>query len=431
MTTSTSPFRQPKAVWAVAFACVISFMGIGLVDPILPALSTQLGASPSQVTLLFTSYLVVTAVAMLVTGWVSSRIGAKNTLIAGLVLIVAFAALAGLSEGIGGIVGFRAGWGLGNALFIATSLAVIVGSASGGFAGAIVLYETALGIGIACGPLLGAVLGNISWRGPFFGVSVLMAIALVATVLFVPSTPRPAHRAKLSEPLRALRHRGLLTMGVTALLYNWGFFTMLGYVPFPMHLSIYELGAVFFGWGILVAVFSVFVAPRLQRRFGTARTLYVNLFLFAVILAVIAIWTGSTPTLVVAVIAAGALIGINNTLTTQAVMLVAPVERPVASAAYGFVRFIGGGLAPFAAGLLAESFDVHVPFFVGSFAVLLAIGVLATGHQLLAKADEELAAGEAAHAGEADLDAAEVAEVLEDGTGEAGVFERAEVAPPR
>ena len=36
-----APFKQPKAVWAVAFACVISFMGIGLVDPILPALSVQ------------------------------------------------------------------------------------------------------------------------------------------------------------------------------------------------------------------------------------------------------------------------------------------------------------------------------------------------------------------------------------------------------
>jgi hypothetical protein len=33
-----SPFRQPRAVWAVAFACVISFMGIGLVDPIRPEL---------------------------------------------------------------------------------------------------------------------------------------------------------------------------------------------------------------------------------------------------------------------------------------------------------------------------------------------------------------------------------------------------------
>ncbi len=28
-------------------------------------------------------------------------------------------------------------------------------------------------------------------------------------------------------------------------------------------------------------------------------------------------------------------------------MTVSPVERPVASSAYGFVRFIGGGLAPY------------------------------------------------------------------------------------
>ncbi len=97
---TASPFGQPKAVFAVAFACVVSFMGIGLVDPILPAISHQLNASPSAVTLLFTSYLVVTAVAMLITNWVSSRIGAKRTLIAGLVLIVAFSALAGASGSI-------------------------------------------------------------------------------------------------------------------------------------------------------------------------------------------------------------------------------------------------------------------------------------------------------------------------------------------
>src|SRR5882724_1720464 len=187
-TPAPSPFRQPKAVWAVAFACVISFMGIGLVDPILPSLASKLQASRSQVELLFTSYLVVTAVAMLVTGWVSSRLGAKRTLVAGLVLIVVFSAVAGSSGSIGEIVGFRAGWGLGNALFIATSLAVIVGSASGGFGGAIVLYETALGVGIACGPMLGGLLGNISWRGPFFGVSVLMLIALVATIVLVQKT---------------------------------------------------------------------------------------------------------------------------------------------------------------------------------------------------------------------------------------------------
>ncbi len=30
---------KPKAVWAVFFASTIAFMGIGLVDPILPAIS--------------------------------------------------------------------------------------------------------------------------------------------------------------------------------------------------------------------------------------------------------------------------------------------------------------------------------------------------------------------------------------------------------
>jgi MFS family permease len=383
----TSPFRQPRAVWAVAFACVISFMGIGLVDPILPALSSKLHASPSQVELLFTSYLVVTAVAMLLTGFVSSRIGAKRTLVAGLVLIVVFSALAGSAGSISGIVGFRAGWGLGNALFIATSLAVIVSSASGGFAGAIILYETALGIGIAIGPLLGGELGAITWRGPFFGVTVLMAIALIATIVLVQPTPVPAQRTSIAAPIKALRHRGLLTMGLTALCYNWGFFTVLGYAPFPMNLGAHQLGYVFTGWGVLVAIFAIFGAPRLQARFGIARALYVNLALFAVDVLVIAVFTTSQVVLIIAVITAGIFIGVNNTITTQAVMTVSPVERPVASAAYGFVRFIGGGLAPFAAGKLAEHTNVHVPFYIGSASIVLGIIVLATGHRLLGEAE--------------------------------------------
>ncbi len=387
--TVTSPFHQPKGVWAVALACVVSFMGIGLVDPILPALSAQLKASPSQVELLFTSYLVVTAVAMLVTGWVSSRIGGKRTLVAGLVLIVAFSALAGASDTIGGIIGFRAGWGLGNALFIATSLAVIIGAASGGFSGAIILYETALGVGIALGPLVGGELGGISWRLPFFGVTALMSIALVATLLFVEPTPRPPRRTSVLDPLRALRHRGLATMSLTALGYNWGFFTLLAFTPFVMHLGIHQLGYVFTGWGVMVAIFAVFVAPRTQARFGTPRTLYVTLALLALDLLVIAAFTSSQPTLIVAVIISGAFVGLNNTLTTQAVMLVAPVEKPVASAAYGFVRFIGGGLAPYVASRLAADINVQVPFYLGAATVAAAIAVLATGHSLLTAAEQE------------------------------------------
>jgi MFS transporter, ACDE family, multidrug resistance protein len=382
-----SPFRQPKAVFAVAFACVVSFMGIGLVDPILPAISNELHASPSEVTLLFTSYLVVTAVAMLITNWVSSRIGAKKTLIAGLILIVLFSAAAGASPSISAIIGFRAGWGVGNALFIATSLAVIVASASGGFAGAIVLYETALGVGIAIGPLLGGTLGEISWRGPFYGVACLMAIALIATIVLVEPTPKPARKTGLSAPLRALKHRGLLTMSLTALCYNWAFFTVLGYAPFPMDLSPIKLGLVFTGWGILVAIFAVFGAPRLQASLGIARTMYANLTAFALVVLVIAIWTTDRAVLIPAVIISGIFIGVNNTITTQAVMTVSPVEKPVASAAYSFVRFIGGGLAPYAAGRMVQAVNIHFPFYIAVGAIGIGIVILRTAHGLLTQAE--------------------------------------------
>jgi ACDE family multidrug resistance protein len=232
-------FSQPKAVWAVAFAAVVSFMCLGLVDPILPAIAKDLDASPSQVELLFTSYFAFTGVSMLVSSVVSSRIGAKRTLLAGLALIIVFSATAGTSNGIGAIVGLRAGWGLGNALFIATALSVIIGSASGGVAGAVMLYEAALGLGISVGPLLGGELGAISWRGPFFGVAVLMTIGFVAIATFLERTPPPprSERVSIVEPLRALRHRATRGSGLTAIFYNFGFFTLLAYTPFPLHMA--------------------------------------------------------------------------------------------------------------------------------------------------------------------------------------------------
>jgi ACDE family multidrug resistance protein len=87
------------------------------------------------------------------------------------------------------------------------------------------------------------------------------------------------------------------------------------------------------------------------------------------------------------VIVSGVFIGVNNTVTTQAVMTISPVERPIASAAYGFVRFIGGGLAPYAAGRLVESTNIHVPFFIGAGALILGIAILRTAHKELGEAE--------------------------------------------
>lgn len=382
-------WRQPKAVWAVAFASVVAFMGIGLVDPILKPIADNLNASPSQVSLLFTSYMAVMGVAMLITGVVSSRIGPKRTLLLGLVIIIAGAGLAGMSDTVTQIVGWRALWGLGNALFIATALATIVNSAKGSVAQAIILYEAALGLGIAIGPLVGGVLGSISWRGPFFGVSALMAFALVITTFLLPATPRAERATTLADPFRALRHRGLLGVAITALLYNFGFFTLLAFTPFPLNMTAHQIGLIFFGWGLALAFTSVVVAPRLQHRFGTIRVLILNLLAFTAVLAVMAVWTDSKTVLASGVVVAGLFIGINNTLITETVMKAAPVERGVASAAYSFLRFGGAAVAPWLAGVLGEQVNVHLPYWVGAAAVLAGAGVLTLTRPHLARIDEE------------------------------------------
>ena len=85
-------------------------------------------------------------------------------------------------------------------------------------------------------------------------------------------------------------------------------------------------------------------------------------------------------------IAAGAFLGVTNTLVTEAVMGAAPVERPIASAAYSFVRFTGGAVGPFVALKLAEKVDLHAPFWFGAGAVAVGVVIVAAGSRTIAAA---------------------------------------------
>ncbi|MFD9762803.1 MFS transporter [[Kitasatospora] papulosa] len=385
---ATSILRQPKAVWATAGASVVAFMGIGLVDPILPSIAEGLEATPSQVSLLFTSYFLITAVAMLVTGFVSSRIGGRRTLLAGLALVVVFAALSGTSSSVAELVGFRAGWGLGNALFVSTALAVIVGAAAGGSAAAILLYESALGLGMACGPLVGALLGDASWRYPFLGTAALMAIGFLCITAFLKEQPKPARKTSLLDPVRALGHGGLASVATSAFFYNYAFFTILAFTPFVLDMSPYRSGAVFFAWGLLLAVFSVLVAPRLQRRFGSLRVVGGSLVLLAADLVVLGY--GDHTTAVVCTVVSGAFIGMNNTVYTELALGVSDAPRPVASAGYNFVRWFAAAAAPYLAPRIEEWSDIHTPFVVAAAAALAGAAVVWVRRAALTHEAEEL-----------------------------------------
>ena len=397
MQTGGGILRQPISVWATAFAAVVAFMGIGLVDPILPSIAKGLDATPSQVSLLFTSYFLITAVAMLVTGFVSSRIGGRKTLLTGLALVVVFAGLSGTSSSVAELVGFRAGWGLGNALFVSTALAVIVGAAAGGSSAAILLYESALGLGMACGPLLGALLGDASWRYPFFGTAALMAIGFICITAFLKEQPKPARRTSLLDPVRALGHGGLASVATSAFFDNYAFFTILAFTPFVLNMTPYKSGAVFFAWGLLLAVFSVLVAPRLQKRFGSLKVLGASLVLLAVDLLILGY--GNHTAAIVCTIVSGAFIGMNNTVYTELALGVSDAPRPVASAGYNFVRWFAAAAAPYLAPKIEEWSNIHVPFVVAALAAVAGALVVRIRRTSLTHEAEELEPKHAAEDG--------------------------------
>ncbi|MFF5985790.1 MFS transporter [Prauserella flavalba] len=388
---------QPKQVWITAFAAVIAFMGIGLVDPILLSIAEGLDATPSQVTLLFSSYLGVQVVAMLVTSAASARFGAKRTVLTGLTLIVLATALCTMAGSIEQLVGLRAVWGLGNAFFIATALSVIVGAATGGQAGAILLYEAALGLGLSVGPLLGALLGSISWRGPFLGTSVLMACALVLCAVFLKSDSHERRpKVGILDPLKALRHGGLLRTSIGSAFYTAAFFAVLAWSPFVLEWNAVAIGLIFFGWGLCVAVAGVALAPRLAARLGERRATVVSVLAYAVLLLVMVV--PSKPLLVVAIILSGLVSGLLNTLFTGTAMSISDAPRPVASAGYNFCRWLGGAAAATLVGHVAEWFGFgQSPFLVAAVLCVLAGGLLSIGAR---KPDPHTVPAEAALVGE-------------------------------
>jgi MFS family permease len=203
-----------------------------------------------------------------------------------------------------------------------------------------------------------------------------MTVGLVLIVTLLKAPPKPAAKTTLSAPIRALAHGGLSTTAFTALFYNFAFFTILAFTPFILNLSPYGIGAVFFGWGVCVALASVFGAPPLRRRIGSVNVLYLALALLAVFQIGIAL-SGHAGVIVFTVLS-GIPIGLNNTVFTESAMEVSDAPRPVASAGYNFVRWMGGALAPFIATKLGEEIGVAVPYALGAACCVVGMAVLYT-----------------------------------------------------
>ena len=193
-----------------------------------------------------------------------------------------------------------------------------------------------------------------------------------------------------STPVTARRLLGLSlpSLGVlaaAALFYNISFFVLLAYSPFPLELDAMQLGLTFFGWGIGLAVTSVFVAPLLTARMPRTRVLKIALIALALVHIGAALLIDSTPGLICMVILGGLVLGVMNTVLTECVMEATDLPRSVASSAYSGVRFLGGAVAPIAATEVAALIAPEAAYYAAAASSVIALLIVVFGGKALSR----------------------------------------------
>ncbi|QDI71448.1 MFS transporter [Streptomyces calvus] len=210
MTSPAAPARRvPEAVhrrrWAILGVLMLSLLIVVLDNSILnvavktiatPA-PTGLGATQSELEWAINSYTLVFAGLLFSAGLLGDRIGRKKVLIGGLAVFGAGSALAAFSGSPVELITFRAVMGLGAALVMPATLAVLINVFERDEQPkAIGIWAGGVGIAIAVGPITGGLLLDHFWWGSVFLVNVPVVVLAVALMLWlVPDSrdPNPGH----------------------------------------------------------------------------------------------------------------------------------------------------------------------------------------------------------------------------------------------
>jgi MFS family permease len=180
----------------MVFFDVVFFSAIA---PLLPEYVDSLGLSKAQAGVLSASYAAGTLFLALPSGLLAARIGARRTVIAGLLLLGCASVVFGFAHGYLLLDAARFAQGAAGALIWTGALTWLVISAPNGRRGSVI--GTALGAavgGALVGPALGALAGEIGTEVVFSGVlGVAIALAVLATRLPEDGTPE-------RQPLRVV-----------------------------------------------------------------------------------------------------------------------------------------------------------------------------------------------------------------------------------
>jgi len=190
-----SPHYWLMIVGAMA-ASLLQILDTTIANVALPHMQSSLGATVDTITWVLTSYIIASAVALPVTGWLSDQIGGRTLFIGSVAGFILASMMCGLAQNLEEMVAFRAIQGVAGAFIAPLSQSFMLDATKPSRHPQIMAIW---GMGIMIGPILGPILGGwltetANWRWVFY---VNLPVGIAALVLLVTCLPhRPVNKRR-------------------------------------------------------------------------------------------------------------------------------------------------------------------------------------------------------------------------------------------
>lgn len=182
--TATLPVRHTGLLMvAVMGASIIQFLDSTIANVAIPHMQTSLGATPETVTWVLTSFIIASAVATPVTGWLADRVGSRNLFLIAVSGFILTSMLCGIATNLPEMVAFRIGQGIFAAFIGPLSQTIMLDiNPPSKHARAMAIW----GMGVMVAPISGPVIGgwlteSYNWRWVFY-INVPIGIVTLAVL---------------------------------------------------------------------------------------------------------------------------------------------------------------------------------------------------------------------------------------------------------
>jgi MFS transporter, DHA1 family, multidrug resistance protein len=321
--------------------------------PSMPEIGRLLGASPAEVQLTLSSYLVGFAFGQIIYGAISDRYGRKPVLLFALVLFCAASAACAAAPGIELLIAARILQALGGSGAIVLARAIVRDCYAGDRAGRELSKMGAImSIAPVLAPLIGSVVQiSFGWRANFIIVVSVGCFALLVVWQSLPETlhQRSSRIVSIVEILRdyhmLLKDRTLLAhIAIVSTSYA-GLFAWISGSPFVLQelhgLSALEFGFAF-GLACIGSVFGAALAAPLVMRIGLALTIGLGTLALAggglAMVASVALATHSVTALVLSMMLYQAGLGLAMPQAIAGALTPFPEHAGAASSLVGFMQ---------------------------------------------------------------------------------------------